>query len=164
MGLVPPLCWWRYGIYLGHMGPINLSLSLFSLTHDLGHPKVRRQDGGEGPSCLPLCRVASDGAQAFPGDFSPTVHGVEGRGSSLSPSLSHPSYLVTAWHWNGPECAWPPPVVFWKVQYRRGGWSLAQGFWSLRTRMPASPLGPCPTRPHFPIPPFVFETMCCNKS
>lgn len=54
--------------------------------------KVRRQDGGEGPSCLLLCRVGRDGAQAFPGGFSPTVPGVEGIGSSLSLSLSHSSY------------------------------------------------------------------------
>lgn len=31
LGLVPPLSLWRYGIYPGHMGPISLSLSLFSL-------------------------------------------------------------------------------------------------------------------------------------
>lgn len=102
MGLVPLLSWWRYDIYPGHIGPISLSLSLFSLTHDPGLPEVSRQDGGEGlgsPSCvLEVERRLSLVA------FLPTVQGVEGIGSSLALPPLLPGHCR---HWNGPECTWP---------------------------------------------------------
>lgn len=103
---------WIYG------GAVGLSLSLFSLKHDPGLPKVSRQDRG-GLSSHLLC-VGGGGTQAFPGGFPPTVQGVEGIGFSLALPPLLPGHCR---HWNGPECTWLPPVV----QYRRGPLSKASG-------------------------------------
>lgn len=98
--------------------PVGLSLSLFSLKHDPGLPKVSREDRG-GLSSHLLC-VGEGGTQAFPGGFPPTVQGVEGIEFSLVLPPLLPGHCR---HWNGPECTWLPPVV----QYRRGPLPKASG-------------------------------------